>query len=80
MNTNVNTWIDIPVIDAIDYFSGVLYSFFGWAVHYAQFFGVIGLAWSAFKLANSRFTVRDFWWDRFYKWIFFILFMNKIDL
>ena len=76
MNTNVTTWIDIPVIDAIDYFSGVLYSFFGWAVHYAQFFGVIGLAWSAFKLANSRFTVRDFWWDTFYKWILFILLMN----
>lgn len=76
MNTNVSSWIDIPVIDAIDYFSGVLYSFFGWAVHYAQFFGVIGLAWSAFKLANSRFTVRDFWWDTFYKWILFILLMN----
>lgn len=76
MNTNASSWVDIPVIDAIDYFTGILYSFFGWAVHYAQFFGVIGLAWSAFKLANSRFTVRDFWWDTFYKWLLFLLLMN----
>lgn len=76
MNKNFNGWIDIPVIDAIEYFSGVLGSFFGWAVHYAQFIGLVGLCWSAFKLANSRFTVRDFWWDTLYKWLIFLLMMN----
>lgn len=76
MHTGVNGWIDIPVVDAIEYFSGVLASFFGWATHYAQFIGLVGLCWSAFKLANSRFTIRDFWWDTLYKWLVFLLLMN----
>ena len=76
MNQNFNGWIDVPVIDAIEYFSGILSTFFGLAVHYAQFIGLVGLCWSAFKLANSRFTIRDFWWDTLYKWLLFLLMMN----
>ena len=72
----VNSWIDLPVVDAIEYFTGILYSFFSWAVHYSKYIGLIGLCWSAFKLINSRFNVRDFWWDTFYKWLLFILLMN----
>ena len=76
MENSVNGWIDIPVVDAIDYFSGVLQSFMDLAVHYAQFIGLVGLCWSAFKLVNSRFTVKDFWWDTFYRWLLFLLLMN----
>ena len=76
MPHTITGWIDIPVEQAIEYFSGVLATFYKWGVHYALFIGIIGLCWSAFKLINSRFTVRDFWWDTFYKWLLFILFMS----
>lgn len=73
-------WIDVPVVQAIDYFSGVMAQFYRWGTHYAVAIGTVGLCWSAFKLANSRFTVRDFWWDTMYKWLMFILFMTLYPL
>lgn len=76
MNHAWTGWIDIPVVQAIEYFSGVLATFYKWGSHYAVAIGTIGLIWSAFKLANSRFTVKDFWWDTMYKWLLFILFMS----
>ena len=69
-------WIDVPVVQAIEYFSGVMATFYRWGSRYAVAIGTIGLCWSAFKLANSRFTVKDFWWDTLYKWVLFILFMS----
>lgn len=77
MNTN---WIDIPVVQALEYFSGVLSTFYKWGSHYAVLIGTVGLCWSAFKLINSKFTVREFWWNTFYKWLFFILLMNIYPL
>ena len=68
-------WIDIPVVQAIEYFSGVLVQFYKWGCHYAYGVAVIGLCWSAFKLINSRFTVKEFWWDTLYKWLAFMLMM-----
>ena len=75
MEHTFTSWIDIPVVQAIEYFSGVLYQFYKWGNHYAFAVAVIGLCWSAFKLINSRFTVKDFWWDTFYKWLLFMLMM-----
>ena len=80
MTNTVTGWIDIPVVQAIEYFSGVLSTFYKWGTHYALAIGTIGLCWSAFKLINSRFTIRDFWWDTFYKWLLFILFMSVYPL
>ena len=80
MTHTVTGWIDIPVIQAIEYFSGVLSTFYKWGNHYALAIGTIGLCWAAFKLINSRFSVRDFWWDTFYKWLLFILFMSIYPL
>jgi len=80
MAHEITGWIDIPVVQAIEYFSGVLSTFYKWGTHYALAIGTIGLCWSAFKLINSRFTVRDFWWDTFYKWLTFILFMSVYPL
>lgn len=80
MTHTVTGWIDIPVIQAIEYFSGVLSTFYKWGSHYALAIGTIGLCWAAFKLINSRFSVRDFWWDTFYKWLLFILFMSIYPL
>ena len=62
MAHEITGWIDIPVVQAIEYFSGVLSTFYKWGTHYALAIGTIGLCWSAFKLINSRFSVRDFWW------------------
>lgn len=76
MNHAWTGWIDVPVVQAIDYFSGILATFYKWGNHYAIAIGTVGLIWSAFKLANSRFTVKDFWWDTMYKWLLFILFMS----
>lgn len=70
------SWIDIPVIEAIEYFGGCLNYFYSWANHYAVAIGAIGLSWSAFKLVNSRFTIKDFWWDTLYKWLLFLLMMT----
>ena len=80
MTHTVTGWIDIPVIQAIEYFSGVLSTFYKCGSHYALAIGTIGLCWAAFKLINSRFSVRDFWWDTFYKWLLFILFMSIYPL
>lgn len=74
------SWIDIPVVEAIEYFGGCLKSFYGWANHYALAIGIVGLCWSAFKLANSRFTIRDFWWDTMYKWLLFLLMMSAYPI
>lgn len=73
-------WIDVPVLQAIEYFSGVMATFYKWGSHYAVAIGTVGLCWSAFKLANSRFTLKDFWWDTLYKWLMFILFMSLYPL
>lgn len=80
MNHAWTGWIDVPVIQAIEYFSGIMATFFKWGTHHAVAIGTIGLVWSAFKLANSRFTLKDFWWDTMYKWLLFILFMSLYPL
>ncbi|MCQ2584511.1 MAG: type IV secretion system protein [Treponema sp.] len=74
------TWIDIPVIEAIEYFGGCLKTFYSWANHYALVIGIIGLSWSCFKLINSRFTIKEFWWDTLYKWLLFILMMSAYPI
>ena len=69
-------WIDIPVVDAFEYFQGTLYYFLNFARKYGIFFGTIGLMWSAFRLVNSRIDVKSMWWDTFYKFFVFILLLN----
>ena len=36
-------WIDVPVVQAIEYFSGVMATFYKWGSHYAVAIGTIGL-------------------------------------
>ena len=52
-------------------------TFYKWGSHYAVAIGTIGLC---FKLDNSHFTVKDFWWNTLYKWVLFILFMSIYPL
>lgn len=68
-----NTWIDLPFIDAMDYFSGIIGVAFHWAERYGYLFGLLGLTWSAYKIIFSRMQLKEFWWDTLFKWVGFIL-------
>lgn len=72
----MNDWIDLPVIDAIDYFQGILCWFMNFARTYGFFFGLIGLVWTAIRLVNSRIDMRSAWWGTLSKWLVFILLIN----
>ncbi len=69
-------WIDLPIIEAIDYFQGVFTYFMSFSLKYSRVIGLIGLIWTALKLVNSRSDMRSAWWDTFSKWLVFILLMN----
>ncbi|MCR5252588.1 MAG: type IV secretion system protein [Treponema sp.] len=70
---NGNSWIDLPVVEAMDYFGGIIAVAFKWATRYGLLIGTIGLCWSAFKVMMSRMTVKDLWWDTLFKWCGFVL-------
>lgn len=69
----MNNWIDLPVIEVMEYFSGGLATAYGWAEKYAILFGLIGIIWSGFKVMLARMTVKDLCWDTLFKWIGFLL-------
>ncbi len=72
----MNDWIDLPIINAIDYFQGLLCWFMDFARKYGSFFGLIGLIWTSIRLVNSRIDMRSAWWDTLSKWVVFILLIN----
>ena len=57
----MNDWVDLPIINAIDYFQGVLCYFLNFARKYGSFFGLIGLVWTSIRLINSRIDMRSAW-------------------
>lgn len=71
-----NSWIDIPVVETIEYFTSVLVNALSWAQKYAILFGLVGIIWSGFKVVMSRMTVKDLWWDTLFKWVCFLLLMT----
>ena len=73
---NPNTWIDLPVVEAMEYFGGIIGQAYRWANRYALIFGLIGLIWSGYKLVMSRMTVKDLWWDTLFKWVGFLVLME----
>lgn len=72
----MNGWLDLPVVQGLEYFTGILAQGYRWAGRYAALIGLIGIIWSAFKLAMSRMTVKDMWWDTLFKWVGFLLLFN----
>ncbi len=72
----MNDWVDLPIINAIDYFQGLLCWFLNFARKYGSFFGLIGLIWTSIRLVNSRIDMRSAWWDTLSKWLIFILLIN----
>ena len=69
-------WIDKPVVEALNYFQGLLAYFINFANLYGNIIGLIGLIWTAFRLVNSRIGVRETFWDTFYKWMIYLLLLN----
>ena len=69
----MNNWIDLPVIEVMEYFGGVMSTALIWARRYALIFGLVGLVWSGFKVMLARMTVKELWWDTFFKWFGFAL-------
>lgn len=70
-----NSWIDLPVVEAMEYFSGIIGTAYKWANRYALLFGLIGIIWSGWKVMMSRMSVKDLWWDTLFKWVGFLLLM-----
>lgn len=69
-------WLDLPIIEALSYFSGVLGWFLSFARKYGSVIGAIGLTWTAFRLVNARIGVKEMLWDTIYKWLIYILLIN----
>lgn len=68
--------LDEPVLKAIRYFTGIMNYFLSTGTKMGLFFGIVGLAWSAFKTINGRMQIKELWWDTIYKWIVYILLMS----
>lgn len=75
-----NSWIDLPVVEAMEYFGGVIAQAFKWANHYAVLIGFAGLCWTGFRVAMSRMSIKDMWWDTMFKWVGFLLLMTAYPL
>lgn len=76
----MDTFLDIPVLNAINYFHNANFYFYTIAKHMAWIVGLIGVVWTAFRLINSRMTVKDALWSQFYKFLAYILIMNFYPL
>lgn len=72
----MNNWIDLPVVEAMEYFGGVLAQAYKWANRYAVLFGLVGIIWSGYKVMMSRMAIKEFWWDTLFKWVGFLLLMS----
>ena len=72
----MDNFIDVPVLNAIQYFHNVNIYFYTIAQYMSWLVGLIGIVWTAFRLINSRMTVKDAIWSQFYKFLAYILIMN----
>ncbi len=70
----IDGFIDIPVVEAIEYFTRVM-SFFGSIIiHLGQIIGLIGIVWTGLKIAMSRQQIKEGIFGLGLKWVaFFIL-------
>ena len=67
-----NAWIDLPVIETIEYFTTLMARALSWAWKYAALFGVIGLIWNALKVQMNRMKPVQLMWDTTFKWALFL--------
>lgn len=72
----MNQWIDVTVIDCIDYFNGVMARGYKWAAEIALFFGILGVIWTGIKIAISKQQIKQGLWDLLWRWMIFIVVMT----
>ena len=69
-------WIDIPVLKAMEYFSGIM----AWFLHFgsicATVIGLLGIVWAAFRILNSRLGIKQGLVDILLKWLLFTIMIN----
>ena len=66
-----NAWIDLPIIETIEYFTTIMAQGLIWARKYAGLIGIIGVIWNALKVMTSRMAVKQMLWDTTFKWFGF---------
>ncbi len=69
-------WIDVPVLKAMEYFSGVMAWFLKFGSLFATTIGLLGIFWAGFKVLNARVGARQAFWDILYKWLLFTIMIN----
>ncbi|MBP5446866.1 MAG: type IV secretion system protein, partial [Treponema sp.] len=69
--TKTNSWIDLPVIELIEYFTVLCSKALQWAGKYAKLFAVIGVIWAGLKIMLGREQVKKAAWDMMFKCLTF---------
>ena len=69
-------WIDVPVLKAMEYFSGVMAWFMKFGTMFASIIGLLGIFWAGFKVLNARIGAKQAFWDILYKWLLFTIMIN----
>lgn len=67
----MNSWIDLPIVETIEYFTVLCAKALRWSRRYALLFGLVGIIWSALKVTTSRMQVKQMFWDTTFKWFGF---------
>lgn len=68
-----NSWIDLPVVAAIEYFSGMMATALRWCEKYAKGFGCVGLIWTGIQVMLNRKKPMQAMWDTMFKWTAFVV-------
>lgn len=68
-----NSWIDLPVVAAIEYFSGMMATALKWCEKYAKGFGCVGLIWTGIQVMLNRKKPMQAMWDTMFKWTAFVV-------
>ena len=69
-------WIDIPVLKAMEYFSGVMAWFLHFGTICASVIGLCGIVWAGFRILNSRLGIKQGLFDILFKWLLFVIMIN----
>lgn len=67
----MNSWIDLPIVETIEYFTVLCAKALKWSRRYALLFGLVGIIWNALKVMSSRMQIKQMFWDTTFKWLCF---------
>lgn len=70
-------FFDIPFLNAIEYFGGMIANAMKWATLYGQIFGLVGIVWTSFQVIVSKLAIKDFLWKSLANWVCFLLLMSS---